>query len=182
MSVKRSIFYSSISWLRYISFLTILTLTSCSNSLEITDEHRDYQKPEDVVAWLYHDFAWEVVISKSPLDAGRFYGQPKDVLERYLSKELATLILNDQKCTQHYGEPCNVNFLMLWNSQDPTATDLRISKADADNIVRVQYEYPHNGEIVKIDFKVEKFEHGLRITDIIYEGGISLQKILRNPI
>jgi ABC-type transporter MlaC component len=49
-------------------------------------------------------------------------------------------------------------------------------------MVRVQYEYPHSGEIVKIAFKVDKFEQGWRITDIIYEGGISLQKILRNPI
>lgn len=121
-------------------------------------------------------------MSETPLGAGYFGGQPRDVLERYLSKELAALILNDQECSERNGEPCNVNFLLLWNSQDPAATDLRISKADAANMVRVQYEYPHAGKIVKIDFKIEKFEHGWRITDIIHEGGISLQKILRNPI
>jgi hypothetical protein len=93
--------------------LIILGCCIFLSALFVAGEDRDYQKAEDVVAWLYHDFAWEVVMSETPLGVGYFGGQPRDVLERYLSKELAALILNDQECSERNSEPCNVNFLLL---------------------------------------------------------------------
>ena len=181
MNVKNHISNIVTIRLKSVTLLAILTCFLCLNTSVMADEKREYQKPEDVVVWLYHDFAWEAVMSTRPSNSSQLYGQPREILEGYLSAELTTLILNDQKCVEDSGEPCNIDFGILWDSQDPIAYDLKISGADTNNTIRVQYTYI-NGENIKIDFRVEEFEHGWRITDIIYKKGFSLLEILRRPI
>jgi len=60
------------------------------------DRPSRFEKQEDVVAWLYRDFGWEILIDHY-VDNDLLIDQPESVLSRYFSTQLANLIAKDRK-------------------------------------------------------------------------------------
>jgi hypothetical protein len=153
-----------------IIFLLNLFTSICLSIPVIAVESHEYRKPEDVVAWLYRDFAWEAVMFYGPFEEqDSLLEQPSEILERYFSEELTLLILKDRKCVEESGLICRLDFDPIWASQDPGADDLKISPGDDFGAVSVQFIYPSNREKIRLVFKTEKTEKGWRISDIVYE-------------
>ena len=140
------------------------------------------QKPADtsvgVVARLYHDFAWEVVIDE-PRPNDDLLDQPRAVLERYFTGELATLLLQDRECAARTKEICKLDFDPIWDSQDPAAYQMKITDAGS-GLVRVSYLYPGSGKKTELTFKTVKTAAGWRIADIRYHSGPSLATLLKS--
>lgn len=126
-----------------------------------------YEKPEDVVAWVYRDFAFNAIMTLYWKDAS-LIEQPKEILLLYFTDELASLIIKDRQCVEETHEICNLNFDPIFASQDPGAMDLEISPADKSNTVHVQFTYPGNGQKISLSYGIEKTPRGWRIKDIIY--------------
>lgn len=139
-------------------------------------EPHDFRKPEEVVAWLYRDFAWEAVLSMQFKGEG-FIDQPREVLERYLVGDLAALIVKDRECARRTREVCKLDFHPLFASSDPGAADLEI-KAIRSQLVHVRFRYPGNGERVEVDYGVVYTVAGWRVNDIHYKGKPSLKSLL----
>ncbi len=140
------------------------------------DSHA-YKKPEDVVAWVYRDFAFDAIMLPYWKNAS-LIEQPRKTLLLYFTEELALLILKDRQCVKETHEICKLDFDPIFVSQDPGVIDLQISPADKSNTVRVQFRYPGNGEKIGLAYQVEKTTRGWRIRDIIYSDGRSLRKLL----
>ena len=143
----------------------------------IAADSRNYKKPEDVVAWLYRDFAFDAIMRRYWNNAS-LIEQPKKVLRLYFTEEMASLITKDRKCVKETHEICRLDFDPIFASQDPEAVDLTISPADQPNTVRVQFRYPGNGELISLAYQVQKTGGSWRIRDIVYADGGSLRKLL----
>jgi hypothetical protein len=115
---------------------------------------------------LYRDFAWEAVFSDP--DVGKWVGllqQPRSVLCRYFTPKLAELLVDDARCARKTRGICRIDFLPMWASQDPGATDLVVSPA-VRGIVDVGFTYPGNGEQFKLRYSLVRTAPGWRIADI----------------
>ena len=144
------------------------------------EEVRAYREPQDVVAWLYRDFAWEAVMS--PRFAGdTFIDQPREVLERYFVEDLAALVLMDRECARRTKEICKLDFDPLFASNDPGASDLKVSWVAQSGLVHVTFKYPGNGQRIELDYKVVKSKRGWRVSDIIYKDRHTLRGLLSVP-
>jgi len=133
--------------------------------------------PTAIVYKLYHDFAWEAVISE-PGDKG-LLDQPRATLMRYFDSRLTALILNDREYAARTKGIGRLDFCPLWDSQDPGASDLQIG-AGKRNTVNVKFRYPGDGSNIKIIYQTTKVSGHWRISDIRYQNGISLLSILES--
>jgi len=167
----RSCLIGAIFSLLALAFSLIMPLHAIA-----ADSH-DYNKPEDVVAWIYRDFAFDAIMPLYWKNAS-LAQQPGKTLLLYFIDELASLILKDSQCVKQTHEICNLDFDPIFASQDPGAMDLEVSPADKSNTVHVQFKYPSNGEKISLSYKVEKTPQGWRIRDIIYSNFGSLKKLL----
>ncbi len=158
---------------KLLLFVTFpLAISVCAMA---ADSHT-YKKPEDVVAWVYRDFAFTTIMDywKHSL----LIEQPKETLSLYFTDELAELILKDRKCVRETHEICNLDFDPIFASQDPGAESLQIAPANKGNRIHVQFTYPSNGEKITLVYEVQKTNRGWRIKDIIYKNRPSLRKLL----
>jgi len=161
-----------------VSLLILVTLCGTPPFKAIAADYRNYRKPEDVVAWLYRDYAFDAIMSEYWKDASLIQ-QPENILRLYFTNELTSLILKDRQCVERTHEICNLDFDPIFASQDPGAADLKISPLDSSGVVHVQFTYPSNGEKINLSYAVVKTKSGWRIKDIIYKEGRSLGKLLR---
>lgn len=143
-------------------------------------EVRVYREPQDVVAWLYRDFAWEAVMSSHFSDE-TFSDQSREVLERYFVKDLAALVLKDRECVRRTKELCKLGSHPLFDSSDPGASDLQVTWVPHSGLVHVMFTYPGNGQRIELDYKVVKSKSGWRVSDILYKEGHTLRGILTLP-
>jgi len=132
-----------------------------------------------VVARLYKDFAWQAIGGQSDLFGEDVSHQPKPVLEQYFDAGLTRLLLQDASCQVKSQGICNLDFDLIFASQDPGVTDLDIGEAAA-GIVPVEFKEVSEGGKTHLDFSIVKVAGKWRINDIIYKNmnGASLKKIL----
>ncbi len=135
-----------------------------------------------VVAQLYRDFAWEVVVAEPMWHGHYLLEQPRAVLERYLDSSLTTLLLADRRCVSEGEGICNLDFDPIWNSQDPGATDLAVTATSDPTRVSVRFRQAPQGNRVALLYLVVRTQAGWRIRDIRYPNGTSLVQILSRPI
>ena len=162
---------------RIIFFLLLIVLSLYLPFDAIAGDSHAYKRPEDVVAWIYRDFAFDAIM---PLywENAKLIEQSRKTLLLYFTDELTSLILKDRQCVIDTHEVCKLDFDPIFASQDPGAMDLEISPADKSNIVHVQFRYPDNGEKISLSYHVEKTGRGWRIRDIIYTDAGSLRNLL----
>lgn len=134
-------------------------------------------KPIDVINRLYHDYAWQAFLDSGSDQAH----QNKVVLSKYFSPVLTSLLLKDIECAMKKKVACNLDFDMLFSSQDPAGTKIDASN---DGIIHTIYKNPSTGKTSEIDYIVEKGNDDWLIADIIYksENNLSLIKILSSRV
>jgi hypothetical protein len=137
----------------------------------------DEQSEIEVVAELYRAYAWEAVIDE-PQGGTSVVDASQEVLERFFTTELASLIVADRECTVANQEMCALSFAILWNSQDPAASWLTVRSGDASGQVDVSYVYPGLDERIQLTYTLERETSGWRISDIGYSDGYTLHGLL----
>jgi hypothetical protein len=136
-----------------------------------------------VVAKLYKDFAWQAMATQGNLFGEDLAHQRKATLEKYFAPALADLLIRDATCQVRYQGICNLDFDLLFASQDPRVTDLDITMG-APGKVSVVFKDPVDDKKTQIDFAVAQVGHAWKITDIIYRKplDLSLKKVLSRKI
>lgn len=120
-----------------------------------------------VVVSLYKHFAFEAVIEEPDLENG-FLDSSREILLSYLTPSLAQLIIKDRKCAADTHKVCKLDFLPLWNSQDPSSARIRILPTKMKERVEVQLQY--GSETRVLTFFFTRTNRGWRIRDIGYEN------------
>jgi hypothetical protein len=136
-----------------------------------------------VVAKLYKDFAWQAMATQSDLFGEDLAHQSKVTLEKYFAPALADLLIKDAACQVKYEAICNLDFDILFDSQDPRVTDLDVSVA-APGKVSVVYTDPTDARKTRIDFVVVRVGGAWKISDVVYKkpDNISLKHVLSQAI
>ncbi|MTW12926.1 DUF3828 domain-containing protein [Pseudoduganella eburnea] len=120
-----------------------------------------------VVAHLYKDFGWQAFATQSELFGESLEQQRKDVLARFFSAQLVELLVRDAECEAREKGLCRLDFDILFDSQDPVVTDLKIQML-APGKVLVDFTNPVNGERTAIRFVVTNTSGQWRIVDVLY--------------
>ncbi len=126
--------------------------------------------PKDVVAQFYRAHRSK----HDPLDK-------TDSLGRYFAPELLKLYLKDIK--EANGEVGRVDSDPLYNAQETEISDFTISEAEqAGAETRVTVRFKNLGKPTRIVYVLTRTPEGWRITDIRYDNGLSLKKILQSDL
>jgi len=131
-----------------------------------------------VVARLYKDFAWEAMAGQPKFFGEGLAHQDKATLQRYFTPALTDLLVRDAACQARVQGICNLDFALLFYSQDPRVTDLNIQPRAPDQ-VEVAFKDPVSEERTKIVFQLTRVDGKWRIADILYgQQGTSLKNVL----
>lgn len=131
-----------------------------------------------VVVQLYRDFAWEAVVEQPRWLGHELLNQPRKVLARYFDWNLVALIRKDRQCVAKTREVCKLDFSPIWASQDPGASELKVTAGPAPDLVAVSLRHPGSGERLELKYRLVKTQTGWRIADIRYGNDSSLVSIL----
>jgi len=129
-----------------------------------------------VVAHLYRDFSWQAFATQGELFGESLEQQRKEVLARYFSGQLVELLIKDADCQTRERGLCRLDFDILFDSQDPVVTDLKVEVL-APGKVQVRFTNPVNGEKTAIRFVVARADAQWRIVDVLY--GAKLERSLK---
>jgi hypothetical protein len=132
-----------------------------------------------VVAKLYKDFAWQALASQHDLFGDDVAHQGKATLEQYFAPALADLLVKDAACQIRSRGICNLDFDLLFDSQDPRVTDLEVSTTSPGHVA-VIYKDPVDGKTTRIDFDMARIGGAWKIADVIYgrPDKVSLKRLL----
>lgn len=130
-----------------------------------------------VVERLYRSFAWEAVLEGQG-HAQAFIDQPRAVLRRYLSQGLTEALLRERQCAQRRREICALDFAPLWDSQDPRASDLRVSFGFSTAQVLVSFRAGPSQDRRELRMTMVREASGWRIDDVRYPDGRRLRDLL----
>jgi hypothetical protein len=152
-----------------IAILLTLTATATTTSAgEVS--------PKDVVAQLYKAYGTE----QSPAGETRLF-------TRYFDAELLKLYLKDKReakggVGRFDGDP-------LYNAQEIQITDFSISAPKITGgpsrtgmEARVTVRFKNLGKSMRIEYVLNRTPSGWKISDIRYDDGSSLKKILQSPL
>ena len=160
-----------------VTFTIALSLTAAAEK-----PHSSGPDPDAILRDLYkaHD------AQKGPF----FDRKNHKLLEKYLTKELATLLQKDASVSE--GEVGAIEFDPLYASQDPQVTNFRIGRVRwgdiqkrGDNVpdkgfALVTVSFKENGKPRELQFRFEQEpDKTWRISDIHYPDGSSLLQLLR---
>jgi hypothetical protein len=169
------------------SLFSLLLLSAIAVSAVPVNEP-DAHRAELLINGLYKDFGCPGPSVSSPdcdtLEADQRKSvteQGRAVLGKYFDPGLVALLLKERQCVEKNQGICNLDFDLLYASQDPEAADLTIKTAAA-NKVTVSFRYPSNGERITIQYLLVPTRNGLRITDVIYPDQTSLRKLLMTKL
>lgn len=131
-----------------------------------------------VVAKLYKDFAWQAIASQD-LFGDDLAHQNKSTLEKYFAPALADLLVKDAVCQVRSQGICNLDFDLLFDSQDPRVTDLDVTTTSPGR-VSVVYKDPVDDKTTRIDFELARVAGRWRIMDVVYRrpDKVSLKQVL----
>jgi hypothetical protein len=144
-------------------------------------QHANAPSAVATVAQLYKEFAWEAVVSTPDSEWRRAVGlvdQPRTVLRRYFDDRLAGLWLADRTCVRRTHGECHLSFMPMWDSQDPTATGLRVLATKDSSVVTVRFWRPGDRESVELTYRLTMTADGWRISDISSGSRWSLVALL----
>ena len=132
----------------------------------------------EAVAQLYRDFAWEAVVETPSWRGHELLDQPRAVLSRYFDDALVRLWLADRACEIRTHETCRIDFLPVWDSQDPSGTFVNIAATADPAVVRVELRHPAYPDPRYLNYRLVETSAGWRVHDIRREGGWSLVRLL----
>jgi hypothetical protein len=87
--------------------------------------------------------------------------------------------VKDAACQIRSQGICNLDFDLLFDSQDPRVTDLEV-RTTSPGHVAVVYKDPVDGKTMRIDFDVVRVSRTWKIADVIYSrrDKVSLKRVL----
>jgi hypothetical protein len=130
----------------------------------------DELSPKDVVAQLYQAHRSK----HDPLDETQ-------LLSRYFDAELLKLYLKDRREAE--GEVGRLDGDPLYNAQDTEIKDFSISApktTGAETLVMVRFK--NLGKLTRVEYALVRTADGWKISDIRYDDGSSLKKILQGKL
>ena len=151
------LFMSTIRY-AFILFMSAFYVLACAKD----------DSPQEIVSALYKDWGHQ---QDNPIQK-----QSLTILKKYFSSDLADLLDADNKCVNE-GYVCNLDFNLLWNSQDPVAEKATISLGSTSDEAIVQIPGLQN-KTEKIIFKLKEESGEWKIDDIQYPKIPSLKKQL----
>jgi hypothetical protein len=157
------------------AFAVILLVVSASS---LTAQRARSPGAVATVAQLYRDFAWEAVVDEPVWNGHGLIDQPRAILLRYFDERLTDLLLVDRACVSHTHAICRLDFLPIWASQDPAATELKVLPTQDSSVVVVKFRYPSGGDAVELRYHLLKGKSGWRIDDISQGSRWSLLALL----
>ena len=104
--------------------------------------------------------------------------QPRAVLAQYFDDALVNLLLADRACATKSHEICKLDSDPIWASQDPEATELKISAGSDSGMVAVRFRTPSSDGQVNLSYRMARTSRGWRIHDIVYDADHSLRSEL----
>ena len=143
-----------------ILFLFTLTATTFAGELS----------PKDVVAQLYKAYGTE---QSSERETRLF--------SRYFDHDLMQLYLKDKR--EAKGEVGRLDGDPLYNAQEIQITDFSISApriTGSEALVTVRFK--NIGKPTRVECVLHRTANGWKISDLRYDDGSSLKKILQNPL
>ena len=132
-----------------------------------------------VVSDLYGRYAWVAVFStKPPPDAVPLAQASRNELGSIFVPELAQAIWDDAQCAQRRHEICTVDFDLLFDSQDPSASDLTVQADERGTTVLACFK---DGVGVRrcLTFVGAGVGGSTKVADIVYPDQRSLRALLR---
>ncbi len=127
--------------------------------------------PKDLVAQLYQ--------AHRSKDHDPF--EETGLLGRYLDSALVKLYLNDRR--EAKGEVGRLDGDPLYNAQDMEITDFSISPPErAGGEIRVTVRFKNIGKPARVVYLLAHERDGWKISDIRYDDGSSLKKILQGKL
>ena len=131
------------------------------------------------VAAMYRDFAWKALSSDTEVFGRSLAGQSARTLSKYFAPRLAKLIADDAACQRRTRELCNLDFDILFDSQDPQVVDLSIAEGPS-NTVEVRFKDPVSSKETLIRYTVLRHAAAWRINDVVYmtDGQRKLRALL----
>jgi len=148
--------------LKTISFLITLMTATIAVAGELS--------PKDVVAHLYKEYGTE----QSSAGETRLF-------TRYFDDELLKLYLKDKR--EAKGEVGRLDGDPLYNAQEVQITDFSIAEpkvAGKEAVVTVRFK--NIGKPERVEYVLHQTVKGWKISDIRYDDGSSLKKILQAPL
>jgi hypothetical protein len=146
------------------TLVSLITFALLSTSTGVVSSQQPQPNAQvAIVTQLYRDFAWEAVLFQPDLPG--LFDQPRDVLEKYFDQKLTALILQDRACAAKQGM-CNLDFLPLWDSQNPGATDLEVSQTAQSTVVSVKYRDLRSSKTIALSYQLTNTDQGWRISNI----------------
>ena len=166
---------AKIQAIQFRRFIVLIAFMSMIGQV-VADERNGSLKA--VIDDAYRRYAWESVFS---VDSQNFSRLPLtleklSILQEFFAPDLAAALKADAQCAKKSREICSLDFDILYDSQDPSATDLVIKSMQSDRVEvcfsdqtkhRTCLEYIGDGRRKKP-----------RIADIIYRDGRSLRMLL----
>lgn len=161
-------------WVTAIALLTLLLLqggTGANASSDKTDL-------TNLVSGLYKKYAWVVIFSPSPLtDTAPLAQASRKELQEFFVPDLAKAIWDDTQCMDKRQEICALNFDILFDSQDPSASGLTVQAGGEESEVLVCFEV-YSDYRKCLFFIGERVNGEFLIYDIRYPEQPSLRKLL----
>ncbi len=126
--------------------------------------------PEEIVRRLYkNDFPGSEGLNRSQYGAA---------LSRYFDAGLVELFIKDWECERREPGLCGPDFMILYDAQDSDITDLKVGAFDSRNST-VEVRFKNFGKPVSVVYVMRKTAAGWRISDIRYQSGHSILKLLK---
>ncbi|MCA2988919.1 MAG: hypothetical protein INH02_16020 [Gemmatimonas sp.] len=136
--------------------------------------------PATVVAQLYRDYAWEIVLEDAH-GWSTLLDEPRDVLTKYFDDPLVDLLEQDRRCRERTRAICTLDGSPIWYSNDPDARRLTIAGGADSTEIAVSFtrsQPPPDGEIIKLTYRMARTPRGWRVHDVRFPEGGSLVALL----
>jgi hypothetical protein len=156
------------------SFFLVMAILLCSAMPAVGASSIDLVR---LVERAYRDYAWVAIFGVVvESDMKPLASEQVSVLRQYFTSDLVKAISEDQKLAESSGGVGSIDFDILFDSQDPSASDLTI-EADGPYVVLACFKQLGRKKCVTF---IGSFELGsMKIRDIRYENGLSLRKLLK---
>lgn len=102
-------------------------------------------------------------------------------LLRYFDGRLIDLWIRDRQCVTRTREICNLDFLPLWDSQDPAGVTVRVLAGERQDRIIAELRRPASAEVVRLHFELVHRAKGWRIRDVTKPTVWSLVELLSRP-
>lgn len=138
----------------------------------------DTTRLSNLVSGLYARYAWVAMFSTTPPpNAVPLALAKRAELQATFVPDLAKAIWDDAQCAEKRGEICILDFDILFDSQDPSASELTV-RGDAQGSAALACFKVTDGTRKCLTFVGADVNGTTRVADIVYPGQQSLRQLL----